>query len=92
MNLLTERQTLEDGDHMHKAAQQARAASLIELPAATSSSQGTYDTEVRLSNFKLRKLHNFTVWLSVVRLSVSSAYMLISSFVWLYWINRTLVS
>ena len=35
MNLLTERQTLEDGDPLHKAAKQARAASLVELPAAT---------------------------------------------------------
>lgn len=36
VTLLTERKTQqEDGDHMHKAAEQARAASLVELPAAT---------------------------------------------------------
>lgn len=40
---------------MHKAAKQARAARLMELSAATATSQGTYDTEVRLSNLKLCK-------------------------------------
>ena len=42
---------------MHKAAKQARAASLIEQPAATASSQGIHGTVVRLSDFKSCKLN-----------------------------------
>ena len=77
VNLLTERQTLEDGDYMHKAAKQAGAASLMEQPAAVSTSQGTFDTQVRLNNFEWCNFSTVTVWLSVFSLRVSSVYTLI---------------
>lgn len=50
-NLLTDHSTQEDGDHMHKAAKQVRAASLAELLAATLSKHLLYrgDTQQLLS-------------------------------------------
>lgn len=76
VNLLTERQALEEGDHMHKAAKLARAASLAKTLAAISSNQGTFDTQVRLNNFELCKPSTSAVWLSVFSPSGSSTCML----------------